>query len=250
MATIRPLLLVAALAGAAAARTSLRNWGSTPDERRRPLPGDRLIAGERGTCTMAVEIVAPAAAVWPWLAQMGTDRAGWYSWDRLDNGGRPSAMAVEARWTNIQQGDRLVTVPDRSWFDVAHVEPNRSLVLRASLDGRGRPFDPRARRPRFYVDSRWEFFLDPVDPAVTRLIVRSGGVSGPRPLSDIMDYVFWHPAHVVMQVRQLQQLRARCERGAVTHLAGRREAAREPGVRSPGPRERQSRALARARHPG
>ena len=40
---------------------------------------------------MAVTIDAPPDQVWPWLVQMGGDRGGWYFWDRLDNGGRPSA---------------------------------------------------------------------------------------------------------------------------------------------------------------
>src|ERR1035438_7827126 len=41
-----------------------------------------------------VTIEAPSDQVWPWLVQMGGDRGGWYSWDRLDNGGRPSAQEV------------------------------------------------------------------------------------------------------------------------------------------------------------
>jgi hypothetical protein len=205
------LLLGAGVLGALAARPALRNWGATVDDRTRILPGDGLVPDERGISTMAIGIPAPAAAVWPWLAQMGTDRGGWYSFDHLDNGGHPSARELDPRWTHIQEGDRMTTVPDRSWFDVVHVEPDRSLVLRASLDLLGRPYDPRAGRPRGFVDARWEFFLDAKDEGTTRLIVRSGAAGGPRPLTDIIDYVFWHPAHVAMQVRQLRQLRRRAE---------------------------------------
>jgi proline iminopeptidase len=205
---------------AVAARGPLRNWGATAEERSRPLPGDGLIPGERATCTMAATIAAPPVAVWPWLAQMGTDRAGWYSFDRLDNGGRPSADTLDPRWTRVAEGDRMTTVPGRSWFDVAHVEPNRSLVLRASLDRRGRPFDPRAGRPRAFVDSRWEFFLDALPDGGTRLLVRSGGDAGPRPLTDLVDLLFWHPAHVVMQLRQLRELERRAEWHAATLAAG------------------------------
>lgn len=112
----------------------------------------------------------------------------------------------------------MVTVPGRSWFDVAHVEPGRSLVLRASLDLRGRPFDPRDERPRGFVDSRWEFFLDSPGDGTTRLLVRSGSASGPRPWSDIIDLVFWHPAHVIMQIRQLRQIKSRVERQVAAPL--------------------------------
>jgi hypothetical protein len=78
-------------------------------------------------------------------------------------------------------------MPGRSWFDVVHVEPDRSLVLRASLDLRRRSFDPCAGRPRGFVDARWEFFLDPQSDGTTRLIVRSGAAGGPRGLDGLDD---------------------------------------------------------------
>jgi hypothetical protein len=211
----------ALFAGALAARAPLLSWGATGAERRRPLPGDGLVPGERGISTMAVSIAAPPAGVWPWLEQMGCDRAGWYSWDRLDNRGRPSADTINPEWRHVAEGDRLNAIPGgAAWFDVAHVEPHRSLVLRASLDHRGHPFDPAGPHPRFYSDARWEFFLDPQDDGRTRLLVRSGGVGRPRALTEILNYVFWHPAHVVMQVRQLHEIRRRAERLAGQFGAG------------------------------
>lgn len=218
-AATRATSIAAATAGlAAAARPRLRNWGATARERSRMLPGDGIVPGERAVSTMAITIHAPVAAVWPWLAQMGADRAGWYSFDHLDRGGRPSAAVLEPRWAHVAAGDRLVTVPGRSWFDVALAQPPRSLVLRASLDAAGRPFDPRHGRPRAFVDSRWEFFLEASDGGSTRLLVRSGSAAGPRPLSDVADLLFWQPAHVVMQIRQLQQIKLRAER--LTPLPG------------------------------
>ena len=97
---------------------------------------------------MAVTIDAPPSRVWPWLVQMGTDRAGWYSWDRLDNWGSHSADRIHPEWQEISVGDRLAATPDGSeWWEVAALEPERFLGLRMSLDLRGRPFDPRRTRP-------------------------------------------------------------------------------------------------------
>ena len=44
-----------------------------------------------GVITHAITIDAPPEAVWPWLVQLGSGRAGWYAYDHIDNGGRPSA---------------------------------------------------------------------------------------------------------------------------------------------------------------
>ena len=98
-------------------------------------------------------IDAPPALVWPWLVQMGCDRAGWYSWDRLDNGSVPSAERIHPEWQTLAVGDRLVSTPSGgAWFVVAALEWERFLGLRPSLDWRGRPFDPAGPRPRGYLD--------------------------------------------------------------------------------------------------
>ena len=78
------------------------------DEVRRPFPGADVIPGGRRSATMAVTIDAPPARVWPWLVQMGCDRAGWYAWDRLDNGGVPSAERIHPEWQDLSLGDRLL----------------------------------------------------------------------------------------------------------------------------------------------
>jgi proline iminopeptidase len=61
---------------AAVVRPRLLRWGATDDEVRLPFPGEHLVPGGRRGATMAVTIDAPPEQVWPWLAQMGTDRGG------------------------------------------------------------------------------------------------------------------------------------------------------------------------------
>jgi len=88
-----PGLLVGAYA--LAVRPRLVRWGATDEELAQPYPGAEIIPDGHRAATMAVTIEAPPGQVWPWLAQMGYDRAGWYSWDRLDNGGRPKPPVIE-----------------------------------------------------------------------------------------------------------------------------------------------------------
>ena len=59
------------------------------------------------TSTHAITINAPPEQVWPLIAQMGGSRAGWYSWDLIDNGGTPSARRVVPE---LQAAVRLASV--------------------------------------------------------------------------------------------------------------------------------------------
>jgi hypothetical protein len=194
-------------------RPRLLRWGATDEEVRRPYPGAELVpAGKRGA-TMAATIDAPPSGVWPWLAQMGCDRAGWYSWDRLDNGGVPSAERIDPRWQELAVGDRLASTPSGSaWFEVAALEPERFLALRAAFDLRGRPFDAAGPRPRYYTDSVWCFLLEELPGERTRLIVSGYASARPRPMHAIGNFVFWEPAHWIMQTRQFAGLKRRAER--------------------------------------
>jgi proline iminopeptidase len=92
---------------------------------------------------------------------MGAGRAGWYSWDAIDNGGRPSATAVIPALQSVGTGDIMPAIPGASdAFVVAAVDPPRDLVLTAP-DGRGGSA------------VAWEHTLDPLDGGRTRLVVRA-----------------------------------------------------------------------------
>jgi uncharacterized protein YndB with AHSA1/START domain len=194
-------------------RPRLLRWRASDEEVRQPYPGADLVPGGRRGATMAVTIDAPPSRVWPWLVQMGCDRAGWYSWDRLDNGGVASAGRIHPAWQTLSVGDRLASTPSgRAWFVVAALEPERFLGLRASFDWRGRPFDPAGPRPPSYVDALWGFQLTAWPEARTRLVVSGYASARPRLLQVIADLVFWEPAHWVMQTRQFANLKRRAER--------------------------------------
>jgi len=56
-------------------------WGATAGEVARPMPGEGILGVHAPSTTRAITIGAPAHQVWPWLAQLGYGRAGWYSYD-------------------------------------------------------------------------------------------------------------------------------------------------------------------------
>lgn len=198
-----------------AVRPRLLRWGATDDEVHATFPGADIVPGATRSATMAVTIDAPVSQVWPWLVQMGVDRAGWYSWDRLDNFGRSSADRIHPEWQAISLGDRLAAKPDgsQSWA-VAALQPERFLGLRMSLDLRGRPFDPTGAPPRYYTDSTWSFKLDPVAGDRTRMVVSGYWALRPKWLQPIVSLLLLEPAHWIMQTRQFTNLKRRCERTA------------------------------------
>lgn len=137
----------------------VKDVAASPDERRRAMPGDKIVPEPFLIATHAITIDAPPERVWPWLSQMGAMRAGWYSYDRVDNGGRPSAERVIERFQHIAPGDVLPALPGATEaFVVASADPPRDLVL--TVPGR-----------RGAVVS-WEHLIQPLERARSRLIVR------------------------------------------------------------------------------
>jgi hypothetical protein len=170
------------------------------DEATRPLPGDQLLPTASGRWTNAVTIHARPGDIWPWLAQMGCRRAGWYSYDGLDNGGVRSAGRIVPELQEVRVEDVFPWTPTaEDGFVVETVEPGRVLVLGGDAGTLYRV--------------RWAFVLEPIDDARTRLLSRASA-QYERFAVALYLRLFWHPVHFAMQRKQLLNLRGRVERTA------------------------------------
>ena len=85
-------------------------WGATDDEVHRRMPGDEIIPNAAMT-TRAILIGCQPEQVWSWLVQIGYGRAGWYSYDWIDNDGRASAKRILPEFQNLRVGDRIEMLP-------------------------------------------------------------------------------------------------------------------------------------------
>ena len=193
----------------------LMRWGATDEEVVGPYPGADVVPDGRRGATMAVTINAPPAQVWPWLVQLGGDRAGWYSWDHLDNAGRPSARSVHPEWQDLAVGDYVKywtrrRGPVNAWR-VAALEPNRFLGLHGLSDLRGRSLDAEQPRPSAYTEGLWGFLLNGLPGGRTRLVIGGYEVVRPRWLYRLLSYV---PVVWIMQARMLAVLKRNIERAA------------------------------------
>jgi hypothetical protein len=155
----------AVAAGTALARARYLRWGATDDELNDTLAGDELVPAADLTATRAVTVHAPADRVWPWLAQLGQGRGGFYSYDHLENlvgCDIHSAERVLPEWQSIEVGDAVHLHPEVGLV-VAVVELGRALVLRGGV--------PIGRTPPPY-DCTWAFALRDQADGSTRLVVR------------------------------------------------------------------------------
>lgn len=131
-------------------------WGATNAEINAAMPGDDLVPKAQFTATRAITIDAPPEAVWPWIVQMGHGRAGFYSYDLLDNAGHASATRVLADFQQPQVGNWMPMskrVNETTAHRVGAFEPNQWLLW---------------TKP----NSTWAWKLVPLEGERTRLVVR------------------------------------------------------------------------------
>jgi hypothetical protein len=137
-------------------------------------------------------VEAPPEAVWPWLAQIGQDRGGFYSYEWLENfaGCRMrNAERIHPEWQNREIGDKVMLHP-LNGLPVSRFEPGREIAL----EGWG------------------SFAVEPIDAARSRVVCRGE----PRESLPFAVYytLFVELPHFLMERRMLLGIKERAERAA------------------------------------
>jgi hypothetical protein len=165
-------------------------------DRKWTLDGDDILAEVGGQLTHAIAIDAPPKDVWPWLLQMGCQRAGWYSWDILDNGRKPSAIRIIPELQKLNVGDVLPARPVGTiGFKVRRIIEERALIL-GSLT------------PDW--EGTWAFVLEPLADDRTRLITRYR-VAHADNLKLALLMPLYARVHAFMERKQLRTIKERAE---------------------------------------
>jgi hypothetical protein len=186
-------------------------------ERTCSLAGDELIPDPIASFSHAIDIRRPPREVWPWLVQMGAGtRAGWYSYDFIDNGRRRSADRLVADLQTITVGTLFPAGPGiTDGFHVLEFEKDRHLVLG------WRPAPDAAPMVT------WAFVLEERPADRTRLIVRARGARG-YPFYGLPPWIgmpFVRFGHAIMERKQLLGIASRAESRAPGRDGTRLEAA-------------------------
>jgi hypothetical protein len=168
-----------------------RRWGATPEEVVRPLPGDELLRPDAPSTTRAITIEAPPKLVFPWLVQIGYGRGGWYSYDWIDNDGRPSVDRIEPELQQLRVGDRIEMLPGMGPV-VQEIQPGQHIVSGE-------------------VAESWCLFVEPTADGTTRLISR-WRQDWPTKLSTYVWITLADPGAFVMERKMLRTIRDLAER--------------------------------------
>ena len=157
-------------------------WGATDAEVRRPLPGDELIPHPDAQWTRAITVHARAAAVWPWLVQIGHGRGGYYSYpwlERLLDLRATSRDRINPAWLDLKVGEIVPAEPGGSDNRVLAIEPGRMLLFGVGEKDEGAPGSVAGLYPAFC----WVFVLEEREADQTRLLTRMRARTRQTPLA-------------------------------------------------------------------
>jgi hypothetical protein len=203
------IVAVGLAAGYVFIRQRMLHWGATADEAGRSMPGDDLIPDPSFTTTRAIMINAGVEKVWPWLAQMGQGRGGFYSYTWLENLVGMDIHNVDRIVPELQEikvGD-LIPFWQGAGVNVVEFIPRELLVLAGTMFGSP---DKSADLP---PGGTWIFRLEEPTANTTRLIVRSRIAKfEPQLLCLVMYRVFLEPMHFIMEKGMLYGIKKRSEK--------------------------------------
>jgi hypothetical protein len=181
-------------------------WGARDSEIARALPGDGLTTNPTLLWTNAISINTPPEDVWPWIAQIGDTRGGFYSYTFIENqvGALTGANGYEVvytnanqihpEWQNPQPGESII----QGTLKIREVESGRYLLADSILPS-----------PFTWV---WCWYVEPMDGgAGTRLISRFAiEVPATAGGNAVMDFVL-NVGGFVMHQNMLQSIKLRAE---------------------------------------
>jgi hypothetical protein len=174
-----------------------RRWVRPNEEARRAMPGDALLRPDAPSTTRAITIDASPEAVFPWLLQIAYGRGGWYSYDWIDNDGKPSVERIDPALQRLAVGERIEMLPGVGPI-VYEIALNHHIVSGGETDS-------------------WCLLVEPTTDGRTRLISR-WRQDWPKSVGTYVWIALSDPGAFLMEQKMLRRIRALAEKDG----AGRR----------------------------
>ena len=191
-------------------RYLLRNLGSTQEERDKEWPGDALLERTDRTFTRAIDIDAAPEDIWPWIVQIGREKAGFYSYELIEN---LAGFRVENRETilpefqTLREGEFISFHPNGQGVYAAMVKPKELLVCRNWKDERD--IDEKCPASK----GTWSIYIVKIGRRKSRLIIRSC-LETLRPdfTYVITTILFMDPVDFVMEYKMMRTIKRLAEK--------------------------------------
>jgi len=148
-------------------RPRRRRWGATDEELERSYPGDELVPDPKWTANHAISIDATPEHIWPWIAQIGQGRGGFYAYQKLENlaGSEiENTSRILKEHQHIRAGDPIKLHVEAPPMTVAIVEEPTTLVLHGN---------PAEADGSAVLSTSWAFLLLEQPDGTTRLLSRT-----------------------------------------------------------------------------
>ncbi len=143
------------------------HWGTRELEATDPLPGDELVPNPNWSYTLGIDVAAPPEAVWPWIAQIGQRRGGFYSYQTLENlvGCRiRNTTELLPEYQHPEVGQKVYLHPTTPPLRIEIVDPPHALVFFGS------PADVGSEQS--WGVSTWQFIVRHGSAGKSRLLTR------------------------------------------------------------------------------
>lgn len=169
-------------------------WGTSESEFRMNLPGDEIVGKPHFKATRAITINAKPEEIFPWIVQIGSKRAGWYSIDWMDNGGVISSIEILPQFQDIEKDQFIPFTPDQKNGMWVKDFVMGKFILWSDREGK----------------ASWCWYLIPVDDSTTRLLTRLRTRYNWKSIW-IIYYLIYDAGDIIMMSKCMKGIKKRAE---------------------------------------
>ena len=190
-------------------------WGATDDELARAWLGDELVPHPRSGFTHAITIQAPVSQVYPWVAQVGQNKGGFYSYEFLENligCNIHNADRLEAEWQVVKIGDLLWMHP-KAGLPIELVDIGHGFVMHGLLNpATGELISSGSCMPAGFINASWLFYVSDARGNRSRFVSRWRLDYPPGFKNELMNGRWLlEPIASIMDLKMLKGVRQRAE---------------------------------------